>query len=208
MQKIFDENLLAISELYEDYNNHFKFATQAASDRSVALFLTLIQIVDPDAVLETGTGFSTYVLNEQQIQVSHFEDNEGWIIKLEEWIGKVEYETFDVFASYCHDKRAKNIVGFLDSSLGYREYIIDCLTTISECGVYLIDDAHFGDDPLDIKPLAKRLCPKGRIYDTQSLTKDQWGRYAWLFVGDMIDHELQLSNNYFEEMFGEPICEH
>jgi hypothetical protein len=208
MQKTFDDILLEITPLYESYNDHFKFATQAASDKAVALFLTLIKIANPDIVFETGTGFSTYALSGKSIESAHFEDNTQWIDSLAEWIGEFPCGGFDNFAVFCSDNRDKNAVGFMDSSLGYREFVINCLTTISETGVYLIDDVHFGDNPMDIKPLAKRLCPKGRLYDTKSLTLDQWGRYSWLFVGDMIDHELQLSNSYFKEMFGEPICEH
>jgi hypothetical protein len=208
MQDTFQKTLKEITPLYKSYNDHFNFATQAASDKAVALFLTLIEIINPDVVFETGTGFSTYVLKERAVEAGHFEDNDEWINRLGEWMGGLTHLSFDKFAAFCSGARAKNAVGFLDSSLGFREFVINCLTTVSETGVYLIDDMHLGDNPLDIKPLARRLCPKGRIYDTKSLTLDQWGRYSWLFVGDMIDHELQLSNNYFKEMFGEPICEH
>jgi len=185
---------------------HIEFAgfhspiSMAASAQTGTFLWALLDMLYPQVVIETGTGYTSVIIakwleelkasgnekNEQLPIVYHVEHDSEWQAKVLHYFEHLAIEP-SRFIDYemLHDVKLKEpFFALLDGIRNKRMEVIHWMGEEIRLGIILIDDAQ-KDTFAEVKEVLSLLeqSNQGILYDVSLWTSDTYGRSAKLFIG-------------------------
>jgi predicted O-methyltransferase YrrM len=183
-QKQIDFNKEKLHPYYEEYIKEVSRADMAASLEMAALLLTLCEIKGYKRLLDTGTGFSSFVFRlyakQHTAEVFSVDDDQAWLQKSIDFLKRHDVSTKNVImiddflsGSETGFDLALHDMNFVEIRINYVEQI---LQKMSRGGFMIFDDVHKTEY---LFPLLEKLKKLNQIpYDLRPVTLDRFGRYA------------------------------
>lgn len=170
---------LAKEKLAPDYGRYVKtFSTpkMAISLEYASLLHALASDIAIEKALDLGSGFSTFVLLDADVDVFSFDHDEAWAKTTNRFISKENFvQTLDEFEAF------KEQVDFISHDVGGLQRRIDmvhrCYELLAIGGCMLIDDMH----KPQLRSIYRILDDLGaELFDVKPHTLDRFGRFAVL----------------------------
>lgn len=165
----------------ERYRNMVAMGSMAIDPWTLGFFMALLEVCRPSLICETGTGASSIFIEHwasyDYTQCIHTEQDKQWLKTLRP-IAKAFGLELSVVLSYedFWKQLHSPYVALVDS-----KDKPDDIAHFSQYpnGVVLIR----GADSPDVQEAARFYMESGTLYGLQSLTRDDYGHYAWLWIG-------------------------
>ena len=209
------------TEIHHEFAKYHSPISMAASEQTGALLWTLLDVLGPKLVIETGSGYTTIILAEwlkhqralsegQQPdstvampQVFHVEENESWKYKVLQHLDRVGLQagTFIDYPDLYKFALDKPFFALLDGLRSERPIVARWLVDVVRNGVLLIDDAQEAANP-EVRESIEILeqSNQGIMVDLSLWTTDIYSRSAKLFIG----FEAGVSSNLLRELASSP----
>ena len=181
-QREFDVQLDRIARLYRHYCNAVSPQDMAASPATVAYLWQLCEAINPDRVLDLGSGLSSAVLRKWQqerkpsVEIVSVDDNAEWLEKTRKFLTDNELSTDNLCTP--DDVKGEFDLVFHDLAGGeVRDRAAEwAMRSLRPGGIIVLDDAHkhsygatAGKEGVD-------------LYSLEKLTRDAVGRWSVLGI--------------------------
>ncbi len=181
-----EANQIALGPSYIDYIFTVSSAEHAISLPLAAFLLTACEALEPDAVLDLGSGFSSYVLRTYAAtrtpaaRAVSVDDDRSWLSKTAAFIGAAKLPG-DEIVHWSEFAGAQGMFDLVVYDLGTWTLRLEALSTALQAGapgaLVVLDDLHI---PEYRDAVERELADAGRTpYDLSRFTIDDFGRYAW-----------------------------
>jgi predicted O-methyltransferase YrrM len=184
-----DENTALLEPAYRTYVTDVSTPGMASSLETSSYLLHLCHVLHPRAVIDLGSGFSSYVFRLYAAQadgtsVTSVDDSAEWLEKTATFLrnsglpddGLVEWTTFqnpayDSYELVFHDLAGGDL---RESAMGL------AISRVAPGGVIVFDDAHHDGHREQMREEARRA--DIRLFSLRALTVDSINRWAMLGV--------------------------
>jgi len=159
---------------YSKYVKNFSSPKMAISLEYASLLHALASDIAIEKALDLGSGFSTFVLLDTDVEVFSFDHDDCWAKTTDRFIGKEGFvQTLDAFENF------EEQVDLISCDTGGLQRRIDmlprCYELLAMGGCMLIDDMH----KPKLRPIYGILDDLGAdLFDVKSYTLDRFGRFA------------------------------
>jgi predicted O-methyltransferase YrrM len=182
----YEANRVALGPSYIDYVFTVSSAEHAISLPLAAFLLTACETLEPGAVLDLGSGFSSYVLRRYaaartpKARAVSVDDDRAWLAKTAAFLAAAELPREELvhWSEFAGADGAFDLV-FYD--LGTWAQRLDAVSTALRAGkpgaLIVLDDLHVPAyrEAVERELVAAALTP----YDLSPFTIDEFGRYSW-----------------------------
>jgi len=174
---------------YLQYTNFVSNPGHALSLESCALLHAMCHVMQPRQVLDLGSGFSSYVLRTYQaesneaVKVRSIDDSPEWLERTRDYLLEKGLSADDLSTLDDLDPSDVGAYDLVTYDMGSMETRRRWLSTVLSYprpgrGMMIIDDCHFEDFTADVTARVREL--GGRSLNLRCLTRDQFGRFAYL----------------------------
>lgn len=182
----FTKNYRSLETHYKKYTEEISFDYMAVSLETATFLLTICQIKKPNAILDLGSGFSTFMFNLYKKEAAHsvevwsIDDSRKWLNKTRLWLSKKNISSPNLLSWKEFQKLKPVPFDIIFHDLGDMQLRLhtlpQILTLLSPAGLAILDDLQF---PF-YEPEAKNIIKMNnyKLYSIRKYTKDRFGRYA------------------------------
>lgn len=186
LQKQFDRDTNLFRSAIEHYTSQVSNSEMALSLQTTALLSSLCKSTRPAKLLDTGSGFSSYVLRKYAKECSDgavvysVDDSAEWLERTREYLAGHGIDVENLYhwrVFRDREERGFNIILHDLGSIPTRiETLRDVVAMLADDGVLLLDDYHKPKLRFAAEPLLKQ---QGfQLISLRSFTFDSLGRYA------------------------------
>ena len=173
-----------------DYTEWVSSPDMTMSLELAGLLAALRVVMRPERIVDLGSGFSSYVLRRSRPRSSvvySVDDSDEWLTATERFLGSKEVATeglitWDRFL-------AERLGGFdlilydLGSMRTREDQLGRAADALRDGGVMVLDDCHKTGYRRAVRALVDDR-PSLTLFDLKNLTRDGYGRYAWVVASD------------------------
>jgi hypothetical protein len=181
-----EANLIALGPSYIDYIFTVSSAEHAISLPLAAFLLTACETLQPAAVIDLGSGFSSYVLRAYAVartpnaRAVSVDDDRDWLTKTAAFLTAAELPE-DELVHWSEFASSEGTFDLVMYDLGKWKLRLEALSTALRAAapgaLVVLDDLHVPEyrDAVERELEDAGLTP----YDLSRYTRDEFGRYSW-----------------------------
>lgn len=184
------ETQAALQNSYDYYTRRVSHPKMAASLETATCLYDLCSILKPHAVLDLGSGYSSYILalykqkSKQKTTVCSVDDNNAWLTKTRQYLQKQKLPATKLMTWNAFQKTSSLPFKLIFYDLGTmktRKEFFPYIVKRAKPGTFIIvDDMHMLDYQREVRRIVKQ--ERVRLYSLRAITKDVYGRFAVLLV--------------------------
>lgn len=161
---------------YRKYVRDVSSPKMAISLEYACMLHALASDIAIEKALDLGSGFSTYVLLDAEVEVYSYDHDLDWAKKTGEFIGRDNFVRS--LADLANLDTQVDLISYDIGGLQRRINMLPaCFDSLASGGVMLIDDMH----KPQLRPIYSILDDLGaELFDVKASTLDQFGRFAIL----------------------------
>lgn len=183
-----------LREPHQRYVTAVSIPEAAISLELACVLMHLCEVKRPSLLLDTGSGFSSYVFRcyqadrlaaGEKIEVYSCDDSEDWLLKTEEFLGQTGLSVANLVSWGFLKQNMPNLrfdlilhdLGNPSTRCSTMREVVD---SRAQDGIVVLDDVH---KPM-IHKTAFEVVREGKfvLEDVQEYTTDGFGRYSWCIV--------------------------
>lgn len=172
---------------HERYTTCVSNPGHAISLETAALFYAFLVVMSPEAVIDLGSGFTSYVARlyraevDPAVHVTSVDDSPHWMERTRDYLASKGLDTDGLVGPDelgDADLGRYDVVSYDFGSMQTRAEWLDRVLTLARPGggVVLVDDCHFDDFREQL--VASTSAIGAKLHDVRAFTYDRWGRFA------------------------------
>lgn len=172
---------------WQGYTTSVSSPEAAASLESIALVVALLRLSEAQSVMDTGSGFSTYVFRREALALGKqhmaLEDHEGWLEKTHAYLAQHDLPTNDLHLWSDVERDGDRVPAadllFHDmGSMTTRLFAVPWMADhVTPTGMLILDDMH---KPTYRQYAQDYLRREWDVHSALALTEDAFGRFAFV----------------------------
>lgn len=182
--------LAEVRSLYDTYVQNVSTVGHAISWQAVEFLMTIAYSIEPQKILDLGSGFSSYVLRkyaastQQRIIVYSVDDNAQWLEKTFRFLAEngLSTDNLMLWPDFVASEQSDFDLIFHDlGRMEMREQTLPLVLSLrSETGIVILDDMHKKPYRLVATKEVERM--NLSLYSARKFTLDQYGRFSKIVI--------------------------